>query len=234
VTRTVGVIGGMGPRAAVAFQQMLLDATPAADDDGHIHVITDNNPQVPSRIRALIDGDGGDPAPELQRMARCLEDAGADFLVMPCNTAHHYHSRIMEAVAIPLLDMVGIAARSMHALPGSPARIGLLASPAVRLTGLYEAPLAGCGLTAIHPEGADAQALLDVIRSVKAEGRSPEAEAAYARLAGALASSCDALLVACTELSMLAPPAPGIAIRDSLVLLAGEAVARAMDGPTGD
>src|SRR5579863_8958181 len=101
--KVVGVIGGMGPEATVDFMHRLIAATPARDDADHLHILVDNNPKIPSRIAALIDGTGEDPTPVLRAMARGLEAQGADFLVIPCNTAHHYLPAIAESVRIPLL-----------------------------------------------------------------------------------------------------------------------------------
>ena len=70
------------------------------DDADHIHMIVDNNPGVPSRIAALIEGHGENPGPCIAEMAKRLEVAGADVLVIPCNTAHYYHSNAADAVSI--------------------------------------------------------------------------------------------------------------------------------------
>src|SRR5579872_2815690 len=86
----IGILGGMGPEATVDLMRRVIAATPARSDADHIHMIVDNNPKVPSRIAAIIETTGPDPAPELIRMAQSLERAGADALAMPCNTAHAY------------------------------------------------------------------------------------------------------------------------------------------------
>ena len=67
--RRVGILGGMGPQATVLLMSRLIAAVPARDDADHIPLIVDQNPQVPSRIRFLIEGQGEDPAPTLA--ARC-------------------------------------------------------------------------------------------------------------------------------------------------------------------
>lgn len=74
--KTVGIIGGMGPEATVDIMQRIIQATPANDDQDHLRLLVDNNPKVPSRIRALIEGTGEDPAPVLVQMARDLERWG--------------------------------------------------------------------------------------------------------------------------------------------------------------
>ncbi len=114
--RVVGIIGGMGPEATVELMRRVIAATPADDDQDHIHLIIESNPKIPSRIAHLVDGSGADPKPELLRIARNLKAAGADALAMPCNTAHCYAAAIEEAASIPLLDMVELTAGRLAAL----------------------------------------------------------------------------------------------------------------------
>jgi aspartate racemase len=80
----VGILGGMGPEATVDLMQRLIRLTPAADDLDHIRCIIDNNPKIPSRIKAIIEGSGESPVPCLVQMARGLEACGVAFLAIPC------------------------------------------------------------------------------------------------------------------------------------------------------
>ncbi len=85
-SRTVGVLGGMGPDATVDFMAKVIALTPATKDQDHIRMIIDHNPKVPNRQTAILDN-GEDPGPDLAATATRLDTAGADFLVIPCNTA---------------------------------------------------------------------------------------------------------------------------------------------------
>ena len=194
--RRVGILGGMGPEATVLLMQRVLAAVPARDDADHIPLIVHQNPGVPSRIKRLIEGTGEDPGPVLAQMARDLAAAGAEALAMPCNTAHAYAPQICAATALPFLDM---RAATVAALPKG--RIGMLASPAVRLTGAFDAAFTGAGLVPVWPEAEGP--VLALIRQVKAGDTGPAARAAMAELGAEMAGRCDHLLVACTELSLL-------------------------------
>ncbi len=130
--RRVGILGGMGPQATILLMQKVLDAIPAVDDADHIPLLVDQNPQVPSRIRRLIEGTGEDPAPVLADMARRLVAGGAEALAMPCNTAHHYAPAIRSAVTVPFIDMVDLSVTKAAKLAGPDGQVGILASPAVR------------------------------------------------------------------------------------------------------
>ena len=138
---TIGVLGGMGPEATILFMQKMVAAVQADDDADHVPLIVHNNTQVPSRIKMLINGDGADPAPVLAEMARGLEQAGAEALAMPCNTAHVCAPAIVDAVSVPFLDMVELAAGKARDMAGSGARVGLLGSPALEQTDVFRQPL---------------------------------------------------------------------------------------------
>jgi aspartate racemase len=225
--KVVGVIGGMGPEATVDFMHRLVARTPARDDADHLHVLVDNNPKVPSRIAALIEGTGEDPTPVLCNMARGLQAQGADFLVMPCNTAHYYLPAIARSVTIPVLDMVQLAIQKLAAANAS--AVGLLASPAVRMVGLYTMRMEQAGLQAFFPGPKDEETLLGVIKAVKAGRLGEKHRQDYARIAANLLNAgADALLVACTEFSVIGPPA-GIAapVVDALDVLVEATIATA-------
>ena len=96
----------MGPEATVDLMQRIIRLTPALDDADHIRCIVDNNPKVPSRIKAIIEGDGEDPGPCMADMGRRLESWGADFLVIACNTAHYYYGAVQKAVNIPVINLI--------------------------------------------------------------------------------------------------------------------------------
>lgn len=205
--KIVGVIGGMGPEATVEFQRRLIAATPARDDADHIRVLVDNNPKIPSRLAALLEGGGEDPAPMLIAMAKGLERQGADLLVIPCNTAHYYLPAIARAVDIPLLDMVALSIGRLGALTPKPKRVGMFASPAVRLVGLYESRLRDAGYAAVFPDAGNEAKILGVIRAVKAAEVGERHRRDYAQVAEILTNAgADAFLIACTELSVIGPP----------------------------
>jgi aspartate racemase len=229
--KIVGVIGGMGPQATVDFMHRLVARTPARDDADHLHVLVDNNPKIPSRIAALIEGTGEDPTPVLCDMARGLQAQGADFLVMPCNTAHYYLPAIARSVSIPMLDMVQLAIRKLAA--AKLRRVGVLASPAVRLVGLYKARMEQAGLQTLFPEPQDEQTLLGIIKTVTAGRLDDRHRQDYGKVAGnLLEAGADALLVACTEFSVIGPPAGAAApVIDALDVLVEATIAAARGEP---
>lgn len=210
--RPVGILGGMGPEATILLMQKVLNAVPARDDSDHIPLIVHQNPSVPSRIAALIDATGTDPGPVLAQMAGDLQAAGAMALAMPCNTAHHYARAIKDACDLPFLDMLELSTAALAQAGGS--KIGILASPAVRLSRVFETPFAAHGLRAVFPR--DESRLLAAIRAVKS-GKRPDAVVLPGEAKMLMDLGCDHILVACSELSFLTGDLPeGMPWSDSL------------------
>lgn len=202
--KTVGILGGMGPEATVDLMQRIIALTPAADDADHIRCIVDNNPKVPSRIKAIIEGRGEDPGPCMADMGQRLETWGADFLVIACNTAHHYYPAVRNAVKIPVIHLPGLVTDHLIRHYPDHKNIGILASPAVAMTGLYTQRFTPHGLTDIWPDQKFQEQMLTVIKSVKKGDSGPAVVEAYKKVCSHLAEKGATLaIVACTELSAL-------------------------------
>ena len=202
--RTVGILGGMGPEATVDLMRRIISGTEAKDDIDHIRCIVDNNPKVPSRIKALLEGGGESPAPCMADMAKRLETWGADCLAIACNTAHNYYPDVQGAVAIPVLNMIELA--SVHAVKQNPGckRVGVLASPAVRLTRLYTDVLEKLGVDAVYPEPEYENRLLQVIKNIKAGDTGPEIRREFAEIVDNVSKNgAEIAIIACTELSII-------------------------------
>lgn len=183
----------------------VIRATPATDDCDHIHLVVDNNPHVPSRIKALIDKTGEDPLSCLQEMARKLEAWGVDLLAMPCNTAHFYHARIQDVVDVPLLNMISLSGAAVLKDRPRIETVGILASSAVLDLGLYTQEFAARSVSVRHPDNGHQDRLMQAIRTVKTGFYGQLENDSLQQAADNLtAKGAETILIACTELSILA------------------------------
>ena len=140
--RIVGVLGGMGPLATVDFLRKMIDATPAVRDQEHVPVIVSSIPQVPDRTEAYFRG-GPSPLEAMISSGRRLVAAGAELIVVPCNTAHLWFDGLQAALDVPLLNLVDEAVSEVTKVVRPGGRVGLLSTDATLASGLYnEAPLA--------------------------------------------------------------------------------------------
>jgi aspartate racemase len=193
----------MGPEATVDFMAKVIALTNASCDQDHVRMLVDHNPHVPNRQDAILHG-GEDPGPVLADMAADLEANGADFLVIPCNTAYVFEDAILAATHVPLISIIGVSiAAAQEAAPGA-ARIGVLATDGCLRSGIFQSGLEAAGLAAELPTEEEVQQLMVLIKAIKAGKQTEETSRAMAGLAEALASrGADAVIAGCTEIPLV-------------------------------
>mgnify|MGYP000843540179 FL=1 len=133
--KILGVLGGMGPAAAAEFLRLLAERAPVSRDQEHAVTYLLSDPQVPDRSSAIL-GTGEDPTERLKKNLLTLAGWGADFLAVPCNTAHFFIDRFRDELPVPLVhiidETVGAAGRM------SPEGAWLLATRGTMDSGLYQ------------------------------------------------------------------------------------------------
>lgn len=230
MSKKVGILGGMGPLATVDLFGKIVQNTPATLDQDHLRIIIDNNPQIPPRVEAILEG-AESPLPAMAESARLLEKAGADFIVMPCNTAHYWIEELRAAVSVPVYSMIenaaAFAAEKFGRLSG---RILLLATGATVSLNLYQEAFAAKRLVLQLPNLAEQEMLDKAVRRIKAGevADNPYLADLNDMLAGYAAGGTEVLLAGCTEVPLFFPYlSDGLARLDATLLLAQMVVARA-------
>jgi aspartate racemase len=87
----------------------------------------------------------------LVRSAKVLESAGADFIAIPCVTAHHFHAPLQKRVRIPVLHIVEETVRHIQSRLKGIDRIGLLATSGTIQSGLFQKAFSPSGIEMILP-----------------------------------------------------------------------------------
>jgi aspartate racemase len=201
--KIIGVLGGMGPDATVDFMAKIIALTPADKDQDHLHMLVDHNPTVPNRQTFILGGDE-DPGPAMAAMARRLEDAGADFLVIPCNTAYAFQESILDMVSIPLISIIDESIEAIgEKAPGAKA-VGLLATNGCLQAGVYQSAIAAKDLVAVLPKDDELEQLMTLVNGIKAGHKGRDVSASMRKLAQALVDRGAAAIIAgCTEIPLV-------------------------------
>jgi aspartate racemase len=207
----VGILGGMGPRATAAFYEHLITMTDASCDQEHLHVVIDSFPQIPDRTDFLL-GRGDDPRPAMIHGLERLRAAGCAFAVIPCNTANVFRVELAETVGLEVVDWIGLATAA--ATDRGYTRIGILATTGTLSSRVYQMALADAGALAISPSPREQAVIMNAIygvHGVKAGDRTGSARDDLAVVAGNLVGrGAQGLLLACTELPLVAPEGDSI------------------------
>jgi len=223
VTRngTVGILGGMGPEATLELFRQIIALTPARKDQEHLHIVIDSNPLIPDRTAAILE-EGESPLPMMIKGARVLEQAGADFLVIPCNTAHRWLSHLRKAVSIPIIDMISETATTIASCNPPIKTVGLLATMGTVKCGLYQRALGDHDVSLLVSADQEQVRIMDAITHIKAGDHSVKDTVVAQHLIDQGASG---IIPGCTELSLVVEEA-GLScpLFDPLSILARRAV----------
>ncbi|HNP66048.1 MAG TPA: amino acid racemase, partial [Woeseiaceae bacterium] len=195
--------GGMGPAATVDFMTRVMAETPAETDQQHLCMIVDHNPRIPSRQLAMR-GLGESPGPTLAAMARRLEIAGADLLVMPCNLAHAWQGDIVAASSVPFISIIDVSVESALARSGDDSAIGLMTTPGCFIAGLYQQAFVDSGRPLILQTADELATTMALVKQIKSGDLSDDVVTGMREQANQLiARGAKVLLAACTEFPLV-------------------------------
>ena len=194
MTKTLGVLGGMGPAATLDFLAKLQAATPAQREQDHLRVLVDINPKVPDRNTS-----DSDPGPVLAAMAAGLRDGGAQVLTIACNTAHAFANDV-RASGLPLVDMLEVAGQAAKAVGA--ARVGVLGTGLA--LGLYRDRLSHQDLEVVTLDDHEQVEFMALLYRIKLGALGQDSRETMTALARSLiGKGAQAVVAGCTEVPLV-------------------------------
>ncbi|MBF0279795.1 MAG: aspartate/glutamate racemase family protein [SAR324 cluster bacterium] len=226
--KTIGILGGMGPEASIFFYQKILDNTPAQKDQDHIPTLIYSNPQIPNRTDAILSNQLEKTAKALEESAKILEEGGASFIVIPCNTAHFWIEDIKAAVNIPVFDMIEETVRFLVENLQLK-KVGLLSTIGTQKTEVFQKKGEAFSLEILIPNQFLSQKVMEVIGEIKKGNKSKTLLQAIEEVRIWFQNlGVDQLVLGCTELPLLFENETEWAL-DPMDVLARVAVAEALN-----
>jgi len=229
--KIIGILGGMGPYATIDMFLKIVKLTPAKKDWEHLRIIIDNNPKIPSRTRAILFGEAS-PVDGMIDTARNLERAGADFIIVPCNSAHYFLDQVQENVNIPIVSIIGETCKEVLRKIPQIRRIGLLAGTVTVNTSLYQKAFLERGVSVITPHERNQEKVVEIIETVKLAAEGTDTLKKAKKLGEQLVDQgSEAIILGCTELSIIMKEEHfNVPVFDSNLILAKSAVNIARGG----
>ncbi|MBO4414173.1 MAG: aspartate/glutamate racemase family protein [Clostridia bacterium] len=231
--KTLGILGGLGPMATVYFYELLVRHTSAGRDQDHIDVIISGRATTPDRTAFILGRSGDDPLPVMAEELLRLENAGADIVVMPCNTAHYFYDELARRARVPMLDIIHETLARCASLGMK--RIGLLATEGTVRSGSYQKRAEPLGLEIAVPPESDQSVISEQIYGRIKKNLAPDAGAVISAAEKLRRSGCDTVVLGCTELSLMRKDALSGDTRftDSMEALARAAILACGKEPLG-
>lgn len=202
-----GIFGGMGPEATADLYRQILEITPADKDQDHMPVIIFSNPKVPDRMASITDG-GSRIKPYLSFSVKKLEDAGASFIAIPCNTVHYFYDYMQESVDIPILHMIRETANELARKHPGVKKVGLLATTGTIESGLYNKELEAKGFEVLTPsDSIELNMVMKAVYGIKSK-TDPQLNEDLLAIAGRhlAARGAEVIVLGCTEIPLAYNP----------------------------
>lgn len=198
--KKLGILGGMGPLATCDLFKKVVENTDAGCDNDHIHIIIDNNSSIPDRTAAILQG-GADPLPQMRESLRRLVAAGADVVIMGCNTAHYFYDALGEGCDVERLNMLYETMAYLKA--GGIKKAGLLASSGTVKSGIYDKAAAKYGIELVCPDPEEQNAVMGVIYDGVKAGRGDYDTTLFTKAVDSLfRRGAETMILGCTELPL--------------------------------
>ncbi len=203
MAKKIGILGGMSPESTVEYYQYITRTYSQ-------HFGDYNYPETiiySVRFQPYVDW----PAQErwdlvaqgLGTAARCLEAAGADFIVIATNTMHLVLEQIQTYVDIPILSLLDVVAdaiqkQGLH-------KVGLLGTKFTMEKSLYDGALARRGISVLIPAAAERQYINGVIYQELVAGTiRQESRDGFVNVIQNLAQQgAEGIILGCTEIPLL-------------------------------
>lgn len=227
--KVIGILGGMGPDATAELFCRIIKATHATKDQEHLRIIIDNNPKIPDRTEAIVNN-GASPLPEIVKTARNIERAGADFIVMPCNTAHYYYEDLKKSIGIPIVNMIELTTKVIKKNFPKVRKVGIIATTGTVKTKIYDQTLGRASIEVVYPPADLQNMVMEAIYDNIKSGHIREGEKILVNVVRHLAQrGSDIIISGCTEASLvLKNEDQSIPIIDPLQILSEAAVETAL------
>lgn len=200
--KVLGIIGGMGPLATVKLFENIVSLTEANSDQEHVHILIDNNVSIPDRTDYILGKSKISPREELIKSAIRLEEIGADYLVMPCNTAHRFYREIVEEINIPFLNMIEETAKYIKKTDPDIRKVGLLSTEGTIKARIYDEVFEKYNIEVIKPSDKNQKYITELIYNTKKDIRQENIEGVYKAIDELRKNGVERLIAGCTEISV--------------------------------
>lgn len=231
--KTLGILGGLGPAASVYFYHIITAHTKAQKDQDHLNIVLISGADIPDRSEFILGKSDRSPLPLMKEDVLKLASIGAQIIAIPCNTAHYFFDELSAVSPVPVLNIVRETV-SLAKKSGAK-KLGILATTGTIAARAYQEACHDADIAFEIPDERAQAALMDIIYGDIKKAETPDMPRFLAIADDLMARGCDAIVLGCTELSLIAESEdlatyPFI---DSLLVLAARSILACGKTPCG-
>ncbi|MFH1506601.1 MAG: amino acid racemase [archaeon] len=224
--KKIGILGGMGPESSASFYQKIIKYCQkkygAVQDTDFPPMIMYSLPLSGLDETGIVDKTG--VLNQLIHGVNTLEKAGCDFIVIPCNTVHHFIDSLRLLFSIPIISILEETVKKIK--QSNHSSVGILGSETMLKLQLYQKLLGKNNIACVSPtnkEGILITKLILQVMSGKVEDKTKNDVLSIIRKMEL--QSTKAVILGCTEMPLaITQEDVNIKVYDTLQILAESAV----------
>lgn len=201
--KTIGILGGMGAEATVDLYMSIWSYYQnnfGAKYDNDFPPVIIHSVPIPDVVESIQNEQI--TLDMLVDAAKKIENSGADFIVIACNSVQFLLNEIRQVVSIPVIGIAEVNADYLKDL--STAKVGLLSTQTTIQKKVYENDLISVGVEIITPDE-DEQTIVTECIMAQLAGKAGVAQTlSLTKVVESLKSKgAEAVLLACTDLPLM-------------------------------
>ncbi len=216
--KTVGILGGFGPQTTAKFYEEVFFSSQKLNSAIKPHILI-SSVSLPFEIEetSILKNEGVERyLPYLIKEAQRLEKAGANFVVLPCNSLHIHIDALMSSVQIPFLSILEETAQFL--LQRKIQKVGVLSTAMTASHFLYRNTLSKYGIDCKHPSDDQQDSLNTIVYHLVNGSRTSNDFETLNKIMQSF-TDIDCLLLACTDLQLITPHHPTLPVFDTMQIL---------------
>jgi aspartate racemase len=219
--KTLGIIGGLGPETTSEFYLEVIFGCQKNNNIQRPEILIVSVPMnLVIEREAIVEGTGGESqcVSMLVDAAKKLEKAGADFLVMPCNSLHAFIEDIRQSVNIPVLSILEETSKFLQEKNIN--SVGLISTVITKRHKLYERALELAGIKTNLPSDLGQAKIGKVIHNLVVNRQGNKEREELLKIIDEFKDlGISDVVLACTDLQLLIPEHRDVRIHDTMKIL---------------
>jgi len=202
--KTIGLIGGMSWESTVEYYQIINELVKQRLGGLHSAKILMYSVDFEEIAKLQHEGRWKELTEVMVDIARRLEGAGADFLLICTNTMHKMADDVQQGINIPLLNIIDVTAERIKKL--NLRKIGLLGTKFTMEDDFYKGRLIKKhGIEVVIPNDEERQVIHDIIYKELCLGviKRSSKEKVKRILENLISKGAEGIILGCTELPLL-------------------------------
>jgi len=201
---SLGVIGGMGPKATSVFFDKIVENTHAHKDQEHINMVILNHSTLPDRTTSIFANTGEVFLEHIKEDVKLLEMAGVNNIAIPCNTSHYFYDELVKLTDINVINMIEETVREIYNQYGESSKVGILATKGTISSGIYDEVCKKYNIKLHVPSQRIQEHTMKIIYdNVKGDLSEDPSELESLIMDFLEKENCSCVILACTELSCI-------------------------------